>query len=168
MPVTVYNHDIAAICRLTGRLGVELYKSVSAGTSGMNEFDSARLKRNVAAVRSLLSWVVGEPKMDLPESHPTPIELPDPRKFESVESDSINLALDLCYACEIELVNSQSAREAAGMIIFDSDRLAAVLNKLDSLVDNHVATATPVDLPESIPSSPLSGPGALGTGGVRA
>jgi hypothetical protein len=166
--VIVYNHDVAALCRQTHRIGVELYKSVSSSTSGMNKFDAERTKRNVAAVRSLLAWVVAEPQMDLPESHPLAIELPDPVRFDEVESDSINLALDLCHVCMLELQSSQSAREAAGMISFDAKRLVAVLEKMDSLIDNHVATSTPLDLPESVPSQPGSGSGATGTGGQRA
>lgn len=167
MPVVVYNHDVAAICRVTTRIGIELHKSVSSSTSGMNKFDIERLKRNTNACRSLINWVVAEPQMDLPESHPLAIELPDPTKFEAVESDSINLALDLCHVCEIELLNSQSARSAAGMLKFDADRLYSILTKIDSLVDNHVVPATPLDLPESAPSVPGSGPGFGGTGGQR-
>jgi len=159
----VYNHDVAALCRLVQRAGEELHKSVSSGTSGMNSFDLARSKSNIAAVRSLKDWVVAEPQLDLPESHPTAIELPDPVKRVTVESDSVNLLLDICHACEIEMLNSQSAREAAGMNGFDAVRVGQALKKLDSLLDNHVAKAEPLDLVESSPSRPLAGPGKRGT-----
>ena len=159
----IYNHDTAALCRSVRRISAELYKSVSSGTSGMNSFDQARCKANVAASRSLLAWVNSQPDLDLPESHPNALEVSDPAKYPAVESDSINLALDICYACEVEILNSSSAREAAGMNKFDSGRLGATLDKIDSLVDKHIAIAEPVDLPESSPSEPLSGAGAKGT-----
>lgn len=160
---TIYNHDAAALCRSVRRVAEELYKSVSSATSGMNSFDQTRMKANVAAARSLLGWVNAQPQLDLPESHPNPIEVADPEKKPLVESDSINLALDICYATSVELLNCASAREASGLNTFDSARYAASLTKLDSLIDNHVAVAEPVDLPESSPSQPLSGKGALGT-----
>lgn len=128
----------------------------------MNEFDQIRLQRNVAAVRSMLNWVTNQPHLDLPESHPTPIEMPDAVKHAKVESESCNLALDLCHVEEIELLNCVSGRDPAGCNEFDEARLRSVLEKLDKLVTDHVATATPLDLPETIPSEPMAPPGQMG------
>ena len=159
----LYNHDVAALCRTSRRTLNALYLSVSGATSGMNKFDQTRMKANVAATRSLLAWINSQPDLDLVESHPTEIEVPDPEKKPLVESDSINLAMDILFATEVELVNCVSAREAAGMNKFDSGRLTSYLTKLDSLIDNHVAVVEPQDFPESTPSQPLSGKGSLGT-----
>ena len=159
---TVLNHDIAGLCRRINRFIIELHKSVSSGVHYVNEFDQERLNAYLAAVRAYRDWVVGQPQLDLPETHPREIELgPDPDST-AVENEAVRDAIYLMELCRDELVNSQSARHPAGLISFDDRRAMALVEKCQKFLDEYIKKVQPVDMPESSPSRPLSGPGATG------
>ncbi len=159
---TVLNHDIAGLCRRINRFIVELHLSVSSGVHEVNEFDQARLQHYLAAARAYRDWVVGQPHLDLPETHPRPIEIgPDP-DVSAVENESVRDVINLMELCRDELVNSQSARYPAGLIKFDDARAMSIIEKCQKFLDEYIAKVQPIDMPESSPSQPMSGPGATG------
>ncbi len=159
---TVLNHDIAGLCRRINRFIVELHKSVSSGVHEVSEFDQERLAHYLSAVRAYRDWLVGQPHLDLPETHPRPIEIgPDP-DVSAVENESVRDVINLMELCREELVNSQSARYPAGLIIFDDRRAMAVVEKCQKFLDEYIKKVQPIDMPESSPSRPMSGPGATG------
>ncbi len=116
---TVLNHDVAGLCRRVNRFIVEMQKSVSGGVADMNEFDQARLQKYLDAVRAYRNWVVAQPQLDLPETHPRPVEIgPDP-ETPDIENEAIRDVVYLLELCRDEMVHSQSARNPAGFIAFD-------------------------------------------------
>ncbi len=159
---TVYNHDVAGLCRRINRFIIELHKSVSSGIQYVNEFDQDRLNAYLEAVRAYRNWVVGQPQLDLPETHPRAIELgPDP-DASAVENEAVRDAIYLMELCRDELSNSQSARSPAGLVGFDDRRAMALIEKCQKFLDDYIKVVQPVDMPESSPSQPMSGPGSTG------
>jgi hypothetical protein len=166
MPVSgvkVYNHDVKGLCERLNRFREEVYKSVSSGLAGMNQFDVARLTSYINAIRTYQAWVLAQPQLDLPETHPREYLVePAIAMNDSVESEDANMILTLLGLASDELANCQSARMPSGLISFDSDRLKAVVDKTEAFLVSYVQVATPLDLPESSPQEPMTGPGKLG------
>ncbi len=159
---TVLNHDVAGLCRRVNRFIVEMQKSVSGGVADMNEFDQARLQKYLDAVRAYRNWVIAQPQLDLPETHPRPVEIgPDP-ETPDIENEAIRDVVYLMELCRDEMVHSQSARNPAGFIAFDDGRAMSLMEKCQNFLDNYIKVVQPIDMPESSPSRPLTGPGALG------
>jgi len=158
----VNNHDIAGLHARINRFIEELMKSVSSGTSQVNAFDQTRLGTYLDAVDTYHAWVVGQPHLDLPETHPRPIELePDP-EIVDVENENVNDTVRMLAIARDELTNSQSARDGSNLNKFDSSRLTAVIAKVRAFLTTYITAATPLDLPESSPQADQSGPGRKG------
>lgn len=158
----VLNHDVAGLIARLNRFREELYKSVSSGIGGMNSFDQARLVQYLTAARTFIAWVVSQPQLDLPESHPKQWILENDPVIENVENEDVNMLLNLLGLAVEELKNSQSGRLPAGLLGFDESRVQALLTKADNFLTNYIQIATPLDLPESSPQEVLSGPGKKG------
>lgn len=159
---SVLNHDIAGLHARVNRFIEEVYKSVSGTTSQFNEFDQARVGTYLDAVDTYREWVIDQPQMDLPETHPTEYVLEADPAITSVENESVNDLIRMFTVLRGELINSQSARNAAGLISFDNTRLVAVIAKARAFMENYVEPVTPLDMPESSPQEPNSGPGKKG------
>lgn len=158
----IYNHDLVGIVQRLDRFRFELWKSVSSGGSELNQFDKDRLYDYLSSLNRYLDWVVAQPQLDLPESHPREFEVPEAPADVIVESEVVNDILRIMSVTRTEIVDSQTARKAAGLISFDEIRLRALLTKLKNFLDGYVADATPLDLPESSPQAAMSGAGNKG------
>ncbi len=159
---TVNNHDIAGLHARINRFIVELFKSVSSGTSQVSAFDQERLSTYLDSIDGYHAWVIGQPQLDLPETHPRPIELEANAVVGDVENESVNDVIRLMQITRDELVNSQSARDGSSLNKFDSGRLTAVVEKVRKFLETYIAKITPLDLPESSPQAEQSGSGRTG------
>jgi len=159
-----YNHDVAAICNRVTRFVTELYKSVSSGVSLVNQFDQERWGRYLDATDIYITHIQAQPQLDLPESHPRMIEINclSDEDILAVENESIKDALYYFKLAQVELMNSQSGRLAAGLISFDEKRCRALIEKSRRLLEDYVKQVTPLDLPESSPQREMTGPGKQG------
>ena len=161
-PKTTYNTDIFSLVRRLNRFIQEMIKSQSSGVSQTMPFDVTRVMSYASSVRSYVAWVVAQPLLDLPETGPQEMPLPDSPTLEAVENESV---YDICVLLEIardELANSQSARLSTNLLKYDHDRLLAIVTKLENFVKQYIAVAEPLDLPESSPMQEVSGPGRQG------
>lgn len=158
----VNNHDVVSVCQRLVRYTEEMSKAVSAGLSELNPFDRNRIEAYLLNVRSLLDWSVAQPQLDLPESSPRQWSVDDKLSYPRVESEVINDILRLMDVLYEEIINSQSARKAAGVAPFDSVRWYAVFDKTGAYLVDFVDKATPLDLPESSPSVAGVAPGKKG------
>ena len=158
----VYNHDLVGLIQRLDRFRFELWKSVSSGGSELNEFDKARLYDYLNSFNTYLDWVVAQPQLDLPESHPRKFSISAAPEDSIVESEIVNDVLRIMAVTREEVVDSQSARKGSGLISFDELRLRALLEKLKNFLDNYVESVTPLDLPESSPQAEMSGAGRKG------
>lgn len=158
----VYNHDVAGLHARINRFIVEIQKSVSSNVSQMNGFDISRALAYLGAIDTYHAWVVGQPALDLPETAPRTYTLEENPAYVDAENESINDLQRMFAVMRDELVNSQSARLPAGLVSFDSARLAAVVAKARAFLIEYVQVATPLDLPESSPMEASTGAGLTG------
>lgn len=162
--VETYNHDVAGICTRIHRFVVETKKSVSAGMAQVNEFDQARLAQYLDAIDGYTDWVVGQPQLDLPETHPRKLEvtlMPDD-EVEDIENESLRDVARLWKLAILEMASSQSSRAGSGLVKYDEARLRAIVQKTRALLETYIKTIDPLDLPESSPAYPMSGSGKTG------
>lgn len=159
---SVLNQDVVGIHARVNRFITEFYHSVGSSISQMTTADQARALSYLDALDNYHMWVVNQPELDLPESHPREYELEADPVIESIENESVNDLIRQFETMRIEMINSQSARRPAGLIPFDSARLTALSNKARNFIVNYVAVSTPLDLPESSPQEKTSGKGKIG------
>lgn len=158
----VYNHDVAGIHRRINRFILELDHSASAGTSQVSAHDQERLGAYLGAITSYVDWVVAQPQLDLPETHPRQHLLDANPNPSNGENESVRDLITLLEITRDEVVNGQSARHAAGLISFDEQRLRAVVAKAEAFLENYIQTVTPLDLPETSPMRAMVNPGKGG------
>ena len=158
----VLNHDIVGINARLNRSIVETHKAVSSGVTDYSEHDVQRILSYLRDVDTYHDWVIKQPQLDLPESHPRIYELPADPPVSIVENDAANDIINLLELCRTEVTNSQSARKPSGLISFDSGRLRANVDKTRKLVTDYIDKVQPLDNPESAPRSPRSGSGLPG------
>ena len=161
---TTLNHDIAGIHARLNRAIFETHKSVSSGVVDYREADVDRIISYLNGVDAFHNWIIDQPQLDLPESHPKEYILDENPKVGLVENDAANDIVRLLEVAREEIVNSQSARLPAGLIEFDSGRLFAVIEKTRKLVTDYIQNVQPLDLPESTFKRDQSGPGRKGIG----
>ncbi len=166
-PENLFNHDIVMIHDMINRFIEELADSQSSPVSGLIIHDVDRLKSYTSSLVALHDWVVSQPILDLPKTHPREYKLEAAPEPANVESEAVNMLVRLMEALRTEMINSQSARLASTLMPDDSRRFLTIVEKIDSFVDDYVLEATPLDLPESSPREAMSGKGRKGTKGSK-
>ena len=162
VPTFVYNHDVSGLHRRINRFIVELLRSVSSGVSQVNSFDQERLQSYLDAITAYHGWVVDQPQLDLPETHPRQINLNANPTVDTIENESLQDVVTLLTIARDELVSSQSSRQGSGLVPFDSARLTAIVDKVQHFLVDYIGTTTPLDLPESSPDASITPPGSTG------
>jgi hypothetical protein len=161
-PPAVFNLDVCYLADKVARYAAEVQLSVSSNVAFVNEFDMQRLQNYLTDIDRALAYVLDQPQLDLPESHPMLNAIqpfPDMRDLESDEWDHVVRLLRSGY---IELVNSQSARLGAGLMPFDARRVTALVAKTRQWLNDYVAERSPMDLPETSPQQSMSPTGKHG------
>lgn len=161
--VMVYNHDIYGLVRRIDRFREEFSHAVSAGVHHFQAADLERFKTYLSALNTYMDHVQSEPQLDLPESHPKPVQVEPAPEMPAISNESISDLQYLIELCRTELVNSQSSRMPCRLIDFDEKRFRAVIQKMQRFITDYVETVLPLDLPESSPKSELAPHGRLGT-----
>lgn len=156
------NTDIDGFVRRANRAIKELSKSQSSGVSGTSSFDVVRAKSYIAGLRTYLAFITSEPLMDLPETGPTAIDLPERVVIPPMENES---TYDLCVFIKLavdEISNSQSSRNSSGLVIHDLKRIIPILDRADSFLTKFMMVIDPLDNPETSPGTPSTGLGIRG------
>ncbi len=157
----VYNHDIVGQYDRINRAIFETLHSASAGTVAYSEADITRQEQYTSDLLSKHDHIMGEPELDLPETHPRPYELRPTPTVVHVENDGSNDLVRLYELTRDELINCQSARTSSSLASFDADRFENSVKKIQHEID-YIKEVQPIDLPESIPKEPLKGSGRKG------
>lgn len=158
----VYNHDVAGLHRRMNRFIGEMAASASTNLSQMSEYDQNRLRTYLGAVRTYVNWVISQPQLDLPETSPRKYELEANPVVPLVENEAIIDIIRMMELARDEVTDGQSARMSSGLISFDVQRVGSVINKIEAFLDSYVAIITPLDLPESSPTRPVTAAGKTG------
>jgi hypothetical protein len=162
------NTDVLSIARRLGRAMVEIQKSNSSSVSATSAFDVNRALSYITDLRALVVYVLAAPLLDYPETGPTPIAIPvAPPEMVMENDDLYDLVMQLRIARE-EITRSQSTLLSSGLIGFDAVRFNSYLDKAEAFVVKFIQGAKkPLDLPESSPMSPSTGPGLTGGASPR-
>lgn len=159
---SVLNHDIVGIWNRINRFIEEMIKAVSSSLSQTSVFDLNRLESYLTAIDVYHNWVISQPQLDLPETHPHPWPLSEPPEVPHLENEELNDALRIMLLTRDELANSQSARMPSGLVNFDTIRLRQNVEKVRRFLADYIRRMPALDLPESSPQAPVSGPGRGG------
>jgi len=158
----ILNHDIVGLYNRINRFIYESMHCTASNTSEVNEFDVKRLKQYLEAVIAYHDHVISQPQLDLPETSPRFYTLKEKPVMLVIENESIADCCRLFEICRDELINSQSTRVPAGLIVYDSERLMAIIDKITAFITDYVEKITPLDLPESSPREALTPKGRTG------
>ena len=162
LATTTYNRNILVLYSKANRYIEELHKSNSANASAMDEHDVNRIKVYINTLKGYMAYVKAQPHPDLVEVHPRVRNLVAPYELAPIENEA---CMEACWIMEEfrdELANSQSAREHSGLLFFDLDRAVALLEKLETFIDNYAADLLPVDRPRSSPKYAMAPAGKKG------
>ena len=161
-PASTCNTDLSSLYRRINRFIVEVTKSQSSGLSLTSSFDTSRALSYLDSLRGYITWMIQQPLLDLPETGPMELVLEKSPDLPFFENESL---YDICVLFEIlrdELVNSQSARMSSGLTQHDHTRAVSIIQKIENLITQYIATQEPLDLPESSPMREITGAGRTG------
>lgn len=156
------NTDVDGFVRRANRYIIEVAKSQSSGVSGTMSFDVLRAKSYIVGLRKYVAYITSQPLLDLPETGPTEIDLPAKVEVPRMENDS---SYDLCALLKLavdEISDCQSSRIPTNLLPFDKLRVLAILDRADSFIETFIVIVDPLDVPETSPSVPSTGPGVRG------
>lgn len=161
-PSVSYNLDITYVNNKLCRYAGEVIKSVSSSVAHVNEFDMARALKYLGDLDAAVAYVLAQPQLDMPESHPTAHPLEPMPVMPDMENDELDHVVRLLNAARLELINSQSSRMAAGLLPFDANRVTSLVAKNRQWLTTYVQERSPMDLPETSPQEPMTGSGKGG------
>jgi hypothetical protein len=163
------NSDLAGLIEKIDEGIFELLLSQSSGLTQWRDADRIRTTAYLNRAESYFNWMTSEPETDSPQTHPMkyPIEYlsnrdetPDGQPLiQSPENKGLRDCVRLMRVWMAEMSKSSSRRMPNGMADHDKERFTSHLAKIRSFLTNYVDDTLPVDLPESNPSSPLTGQG---------
>lgn len=146
------NHDILGLARRINRFIHEIVKSQSAEVPGVQGADSIRLKAYQNALTAYKTWVIAQPQLDLPKTHPFEYPLSDPPDISGLASDSLTDVTNLLGKLRDELIESQSSAIASGLEEPDALRFDKIMDKINAFLTDYIEQTSPLDVPESAPS----------------
>jgi hypothetical protein len=163
------NSDLAGLVEKIDESIFELLLAQSSGLTAWREADRTRVTAYLDRVERYFNWVISEPETDSPQTHPMmyPIEYlsnaettPDGKPLiQTPENKGLRDCIRLMRVWMAEMSKSASRRAPNGIIGPDQARFKAHLTKIRSFLTGYIDETLPVDLPESNPSSPMSGQG---------
>ena len=164
MKLQTNNLDIRSMVSRMDRFIKEVIACQSGNGNAVMIHDLNRLKSYLAACVAIKAHYEAEPILDLPEWHPTvlDIDLVDMTLIDAIENEALKDWARLMHIGAFELANSQSSRQSTSFIGHDSARINAIFGKLNNYITNYIETILPEDLPETTPSFASVKPGATG------
>lgn len=163
------NSDLAGLVEKIDEAIYETLLSQSSGLTSWREADRRRIDSYLTRAERYFNWMISEPETDSPQTHPLvyPIEYlsnrtetPDGKALvQAPENKGLRDCVRLMRVWMAEMSRSASRRAPNGLSVPDQERFNSHLTKIRSYLANYIDETLPVDLPESNPSSPLTGQG---------
>jgi len=144
------NHDVRALHSELNRYVEEVQKAQSANLAVIREADMIRFRSYLARYIEILDWVVAQPQVDLPESHPDVYVLEEFLAPDKLENEVLNTFSTLLSLARKENANSASSRGPSGLLPQDEARQRQYVAKMNALLGMS-EVITPADFPESSP-----------------
>lgn len=161
-PTISYNLDVVYINDKMCRYAGEVIKAVSANLAHVNAFDMTRALKYLDDLDAAVAYVLAQPQLDMPETHPRERKLQPFPEVPNMENDELDHTVRLLEAARLEIINSQSGRMAAGLLPFDAAHVTALVAKNRAWLTAFVSARSPMDLPETSPQQLITGPGVGG------
>jgi GTP1/Obg family GTP-binding protein len=160
----VNNLDIRGLLERVDRARYEVLKAGSANIDDIRQADRNRIDTYNSEIVSYAAYIAAEPEQDYPESYPEVYEVNYMVTEDMEVIENLGLRdLDALYKkFVVELSNSQSARYPSGIKLQDKARVDSYMQRIDSLLTNHLDAVNPLDLPETNPSEASITDGKLG------
>lgn len=155
------NRDVAGLVERIDEVIYEVSKSQSEGLANLRLADRQRLDQYNGRLERYVNWLTSEPEVDSPESHPaqTNVTYISEGEDDDCENKALRDLLRMYRILMTEMACSASTRMPNGLAKHDKGRFDQHMKKIRSFLTNFVDEELPVDLPESSPSSSLTGHG---------
>jgi len=171
---SVINQDIAGLAERIDSILVEVLMNQSSGLEDFRDADKTRVGSYFKQLKDYKAWVIDQPEVDSPQTHPEkhPIEylsnketITDPETSEehvivqNPENKSVRDLSRMLRTLLGEMVLSASRRMPNGMTSHDANRFDMHIAKMEAFMASYVEDNQPADMPETNPSSPMTGHG---------
>lgn len=149
------NRDLAGLVERIDETIYEISKSQSEGLLDLRVADRARLDQYNNRLDRYASWIVSEPEVDAPETHPaeTQVTYISNSEDDDCENKALRDLIRMYRVLMTEMACCASNRMPNGLSGHDKARFDQHLAKIRSFLVNYVDETQPVDMPESQPSS---------------
>ena len=156
------NIDTLGIVLRMDKIVKELIGNQSHGTSAVREADFIRSNAYLDELESFVAHCSRRPQQDYPKTYDMEIALPSATVVPLMDNLAILHLAQMVDTWRFEIANSESSRWSSGIQDHDGKRMANWFADYRSFFTEHIATSLPGDYPETVPSHPLTGRGALG------
>jgi len=130
-----YNTDVVTLTNSLNRFIAEAYMSESASVHYVNEFDLVRFQSYLDRINGSHKWIVDTPQVDNPSIYPRFHTIPVWADVPQIESDAIRTMIRGLEQTRDELIMCQSSRVSSGLLLKDSERLAANMARTQALLE---------------------------------
>ncbi len=171
-PYSITEMENSDLAGLIEKIDEAIYETLLSQSSGLTQWrtaDRERITSYLDRCERYFNWMISEPETDSPQTHPMvyPIEYlsnraetPDGKRLvQAPENKGLRDCVRLMRVWMAEMSKSGSRRSPNGLAEPDQGRFGSHLTKIRSFLTNYIDETLPVDLPESNPSSPLTGQG---------
>ena len=151
----VNNLHVASIAERADSIIVNVLKCESANAHQLFEADRERITSYLNEMVSYKEWVMNRPRLDLPKSHPTKLNVDWMGKDETrhIQNRSLRDFARLMEGLIKEVTESESAVLACGLQAYDAERFDKIIAQAYALVE-FIDGTYPLDKPESSPHAP--------------
>lgn len=148
--MTTNNHDVRVLHNEYCRYIEEVIRCQSANLSMIRAADKNRMLSYLRRMTEIINWIVAQPQVDLPESHPDAYELRESPAIVKIENEILNTLITLLDLGRKENARSSSSGAPSGLVSFDEERQRQYLAKMTALLTLS-DSVSPADFPESSP-----------------
>lgn len=156
------NIDVLGIVLRMDKIVKELIGNQSHGVSVVREADFERSNAHLDELESFVAHCSRRPQQDYPKTYDMEVALPAPTAVPMMDNLAVLHLAQMVDTWRFEMANSESSRWSSGIHGPDGKRLANWFGDYRAFFSEHIAKVLPQDYPETVPSFPLTGRGALG------
>ena len=152
----VCNRDLAGLIERIDETIYEVAKCQSGGLLDLRQADRARLDQYNMRLESYVNWIMSQPQVDAPETHPSEVEIQyiTEELFIELENKALRDLIRMYRVLMTEMACSASNRMPNSLSKYDEGRFREHMGKIRAFLTDYVDAVQPVDMPESQPSSP--------------
>jgi hypothetical protein len=151
-PSRISNADMEMLAFKWERIAEESLGAQSTETSAVHPADVGRMQNYFDDVERWMGFAHGAPILDMPETSKRTWLVQPEVTLRRIENDTLFTVARYALQYRDEALNSQSARNGAGMRDDDFKRHSDYISKMRALFNDYVAKQVPNDQPASSPT----------------